>query len=114
MSLQISIRKHDAITILELQGKIVLGASADSLSSRLQDSIAEGARRILVIMAGVTQMDTTGISTIVRAYVGMERQGGKLVLVSLPDRVRMLLEMTRLLNVIPSFPSEPEALASLR
>jgi anti-sigma B factor antagonist len=114
MSLQISIRKQEDFTILDLHGKIALGASTDSLSSHLQDSIAEGARKVLLIMAGVTQMDTSGISTIVRAFVSMERQGGKLALVSLAERQRMLFEMTRLLNIIPSFRSEPEALASLR
>ncbi|HKO03285.1 MAG TPA: STAS domain-containing protein [Candidatus Acidoferrales bacterium] len=107
-------RRVEDTVILDLEGRIVLGQSADALSSTMQDAIAKGARKLLLNMKGVTQVDTTGISTIVRAFVSLQRSGGKFGLCHLSDRVRQILDMIRLLNVIPNFPGEPEALARLR
>jgi anti-sigma B factor antagonist len=111
---QISFRRLDDTTILDLEGRIVLGPITDVLSNTLQELIAKGARKLLLNMKGVTQVDTTGISSIVRAFVSMQRAGGKFGLFNLSERVRLILDMTRLLNVIPNSPNEAEALERLR
>jgi anti-sigma B factor antagonist len=113
-TVQISTRQLDDITILDLQGRLILGQATDSLGNCLQDLIAKGARKLLLNMKGVTQVDTTGISTVVRAFVSLQRTGGKLGLFHLGERVRLVLDLTRLLNVIPNFADEPEAVARLR
>jgi len=113
-TVQISSRRVDDATILDLEGRIVLGPTTDALSNSMQDAIAKGARRLLLNMKNVTQVDTSGISTIVRAFVSMQRAGGKFGLYHLSDRVRQILDMIRLLNVIPTFSSEDQALARLR
>jgi anti-sigma B factor antagonist len=111
---QISTRQIDQVTILDLSGRLVLGAATESLGNALQQVIAKGERKILLNMKLVTQVDTTGISTIVRAFVSLQRSGGKLGLFHVSDRVRQILDLTRLLNVIPSFADEPDALAKIR
>ena len=113
-TVQISSRQADGATVLDLEGRIVLGPTTDVLGHALQDAIAKGTRKLLLNMQGVTQVDTTGISTIVRAFVSMQRAGGKFGLFNMSDRVRQILDMIRLLNVIPNFASEQEALARLR
>ena len=113
-SSQITTRQIDNVTILDLEGRLILGSATESLSSCLQDTIAKGARKLLLNLKGVTQVDTTGISTIVRAFVSLQRSGGKLGLVHLSERVRLVLDLTRLLNVIPTFADEGEAVARLR
>src|SRR5208282_2614699 len=110
----ISSRRVEDTIILDLEGRIVLGSSADALSNTMQDAIAKGARKLLLNMKAVTQVDTTGISTIVRAFVSLQRAGGKFGLFHMSDRVRQILDMIRLLNVIPNFPDETEALVRLR
>ncbi len=92
----------------------MLGAATESLGDILQDAMGKGARKILLNMQMVTQVDTTGISTIVRAFVSLQRAGGKLGLFRVSDRVRQILDLTRLLNVIPSFADEGEALSKIR
>jgi len=111
---QISTRRTDDVVILDLEGRLVLGAATESLGNALQEAVAKGARRLLLNMKGVTQVDTTGISTIVRAFVSLQRSGGKLGLFHVSDRVRQILDLTRLLNVIPSSADEAEALAKIR
>jgi anti-anti-sigma factor len=110
---QIATRRIGNVTILDLEGRLILGAATESLSNCLQETIAGGARKLLLNMKSVTQVDTTGISTIVRAFVSLERSGGKLGLCHLSERVRLVLDLTRLLNVLPNFADEAEALARL-
>lgn len=113
-TLQISTRRLDEVTVLDLEGRLILGQATDSLGDCLQELIAKGERKLVLNMKHVTQVDTTGISTIVRAFVSVQRTGGKLGVYHLSERVRMVLDLTRLLNVIPSFADEAEALARLR
>jgi anti-anti-sigma factor len=113
-NVHIATRLVDDATIIDLEGRLVLGPATDTLGGRLQETITKGSRKLLVNMKAVTQVDTTGISTIVRAFVSMQRAGGKFALFHLTDRVRLVMDMTRLLNVIPTYPDEAEALARLR
>ena len=113
-SIHIATRLVDDATIIDLDGRLVLGPATEALSARLQETIQKGSRKLLVNMKAVSQVDTTGISTIVRAFVSIQRAGGKFALFHLADRVRMVMDMTRLLNVIPTYPDEAEALARLR
>src|SRR5271167_2813492 len=99
MSVRITVRKNDDVTILDLEGRIILGPAADSVTRALQDLIAKGVRKIVLNMSGIQQVDTSGISTVVRSFVSIQRLGGTIVLACLSDRVRMVLDMTRLLNV---------------
>jgi len=111
---KITARRHGETLILDLEGRLILGKATELLGSTLQEAIAKGERRLLLNLKGVSQLDTTGISTIVRAFVSLQRAGGKLALYHLTDRVRQVLDLTRLLNVIPCFADEAEALAKVR
>jgi anti-anti-sigma regulatory factor len=88
MGLQIAVRKSGTITILDLQGRIIIGAS--------------------------NQMDSSGISTLVRSFVTLERQGGGLKLLNPTGHVREVLELTRLIQSIPTFTDEKKALSAFR
>jgi anti-anti-sigma factor len=114
MGLQISARKSGVVNILDLQGRITIGASNDSLSAELRKLADAGASDVIVNLAGVTQMDSSGISTIVRAFVTLDRQGGGLEILNPVGHVREVLELTRLINSIPTFTDEAKAVAAFR
>jgi anti-anti-sigma factor len=114
MGLQISARKSGVVNILDLQGRITIGPSNDSLSAELRKLADAGASDVIVNLAGVTQMDSSGISTIVRAFVTLERQGGGLEILNPVGHVREVLELTRLINSIPTFTDEAKAVAAFR
>jgi anti-anti-sigma factor len=65
-------------------------------------------------MKGVQQVDTSGIGALVRCFATMQRMRGGMVLVSVPDRVRLVFEMSRLFDAIPSASTEEEGLLKLR
>jgi anti-sigma B factor antagonist len=114
MGLQISARKSGAVTILDLQGRITIGASNDALNVELRKLADAGPSDVIVNLTGVTQMDSSGISTLVRAFVTLERQGGGLEILNPVGHVREVLELTRLINSIPTFTDEKKAIATFR
>ena len=75
MDLQISIRESGDVTILDLQGRATIGADSNLLSGRLQKLVANGARKLLLNLADVTQLDSSGISAIVGTNVSLSSQG---------------------------------------
>ncbi len=114
MGLQISIRESGDVTILDLQGRATIGVDSDLLCSHLQRLVGSGVRKLLLNLADVTQLDSTGISAITGTYVSLSRQGGSLKLLRPCGRVRAVLRVIRLLDLIPTFEDETQALASFR
>ena len=114
MGLQILTRNSGAVTILDLQGRITIGASNDALGAELRKLADAGPTNVILNLTGVAQMDSSGISTVVRAFVSLERQGGGLVVLNPVGHVREVLELTRLINSIPTFTDEAKAVATFR
>jgi len=114
VGLQISTRKSGDVTIVDLRGSATIGAESDELSEHLSKLISAGALKLLLNLTEVTQLDSSGISAIVGTYVSLGRQAGSLKLLRPRGRVRTVLRVVRLREVIPTFEDEAEALASFR
>jgi anti-sigma B factor antagonist len=115
VGLQISLRKYDDVTILDLRGRSTInGGESELLSSRLQELLANGVRKVLLNLANLTQVDSSGISIIIETYASLKRQTGDLKLLCPRGRVLEVLDVFRLLDTIPSFEDETKALASFR
>ena len=114
VSLHISQRKSGAVTILDLHGRATIGRGNDELAAELRKLVEGGSKHLLVNLANTSQVDSSGISTIVRAFVTLQRSSGALKLVNPNGRVREVLEVTRLLNAIPTFDDEGKAVASFK
>ena len=111
------IREHVAgtVTVLEPLGRMVLSESpADQfLKERVAAQLREGRRQFIVDLHHVSQMDTSGLTTLVAAYIAVRKQQGRIALVSPSNRVRELLRVTRLDTLFQMFDSEDDAIASL-
>jgi anti-sigma B factor antagonist len=115
VGLQISPLKYDDVTILDLRGRSTInGGESELLSSRLQELLANGVRKVLLNLANFTQVDSSGVSIIIETYVSLKRQAGDLKLLCPRGRVLEVLDVFRLLDTIPSFEDETKALASFR
>lgn len=114
MGLQISSRKSGNVTILDLQGRVTIGSSNDALSAELRKLAESAPCDVVVNLAGVSQMDSSGISTLVRTFVTLERQGGGLKLLNPAGHVLEVLDLTRLIQSIPTYKDEQVAIASFR
>jgi len=110
--LQVSIRESGDVTILDLRGRATIGDGRFLLTAHLSKLVARGARKLLLNLADVTQLDRAGISPAVGTYVSLSRQGGSLKLVCPRGRVQDLLRDMRVADSIPTFEDETRALAS--
>jgi anti-anti-sigma factor len=114
VSLQISIRESAGVTIVDLKGKATIGDDNDLLSSELRKLVANGARNLLLNLVDLTQVDSSSIGTVAATFVSLSRQGGSLKLLCPRGRVQAALGATRLLDGIPTFEDETQALVSFR
>lgn len=115
MGLQVSIRKSGDVTILDLRGKSRIGpGESGRLGRHLEELVAHGARKLLLNLAELTQLDSSGLSIIVGTCVSLRRQGGDLRLLRPCGRVLELLRVVKLLEIIDSFEDEAEAVASFQ
>jgi anti-sigma B factor antagonist len=115
VGLQISTREAGDVTILDLRGRATLdNGESELLSSQLRTLLSNRARNLLLNIADLTQIDSSGVSIIVETYVSLRRQDGDLKLLCPFGRVLEVLTVFRLLDTIPSFEDEAEALASFR
>ncbi len=114
MGLHISARKSGKVTILDLGGRILAGPNNDSFRAELRKLADSAPCSVLVNLAEVTQVDSSGICTLVQSFVTVTREGGSLKILNPTGYVREILDVTGLTNCLPTFTNEAEALASFR
>jgi anti-sigma B factor antagonist len=115
VGLQISIRESDDVTILDLRGRSNIDAGeSELLDSHLQKLLGNGARKLLLNLTDLTQLDSSGLSVIVGTCVSLRRQGGDLRVLRPRGLVLEVFRVLRLLESISSFEDEAQALASFR
>ena len=110
--MEINVRQSGGVSVLDVHGRLTIGEPAEQLHSALESVIQTGANRVIVILNGIPQIDSSGISTLVRISIKLAREGGVLRLVCGPGRVRDALTVTRLVEAIPTFETESAALAN--
>ena len=103
-------RRVDEVVIVRLKGRLTLGTQ--NLQAQIASLIARGQNQILIDMADVQYMDSTSVGDLVVSYTTATSQGGKLKLLSIPDRIRELLDIHHLSSVFEDFETEDEAIAS--
>lgn len=114
MGLEITIREEGDVTILELKGRATIGLGNDMLNAKLRQVVDNGSKKLLINLAGLTQIDSSGISSLVRSFVTLQRSQGALKFLNPVGRVKEVLAVTRLLAAIPTFDNEAAAVASFK
>ena len=114
MGLYISIRESCGVTILDLRGRSTIDGKSEILSRRLKKLVAGGVRKLLLNMTDLKQVDSSGVRVIVDAYVSLRDKGGELKLLRPRGSVLEVFRVLHLLEIIPSFDDETQALASFR
>lgn len=108
--MEINVSDAKGISMLQVRGRLTIGEPSEQLHEALQSVIQAGARKVVVNLDGVPQIDSSGISTLVRISIRLTREGGALRLVCGPGRVRDALTVTRLVEAIPTFETDSAAL----
>lgn len=110
--MEISVNQANGVHLLKVHGRLTIGEPSDQLNQALQSVVQDGGRKVVVNLDCVPQIDSSGISALVRISIQLARDGGAVHIVCGPGRVRDALTVTRLVEAIPTFESDSSAIAS--
>lgn len=108
------VRDVGDVRILDLEGKITIGAGDVELRQRIEESVGAGFSKILLNFGGVSHIDSSGIGELVGCYTTLSRRGGKMKLLNLTQKITDILHVTQLITVFDVYDAEPEALTSFK
>ena len=114
MNLKVSTRQLDGVSIVDCSGRITLGEGSVVLRDTVKDLLSKGQKKILLNLADVNYIDSSGIGELVSAYTTAKNQGGELKLLKLTKKVHDLLQITKLYTVFEVKDDEAAAVKSFR
>jgi anti-sigma B factor antagonist len=112
MDLKVKTREVSGVTVLDLSGKITLGDGSITLRDAVKDAMAKGDKKILLNLADVNYIDSSGIGELVSAFTSVKNAGGELKLLQLTKKVKDLLQITKLYTVFDVYDDEASAIGS--
>ena len=112
MSMTLKTREVGGATIVDLSGKITLGEGGVTLRDEVRKLLAEGKKKIVLNLAEVNYIDSSGLGELVSSYTAVKNAGGELKLLNLTSKVRDLLVITKLVTVFDVKDDEASAVGS--
>jgi anti-sigma B factor antagonist len=107
--LEVSVRESGGIHFVDVHGRLTIGEPSEHLNEFVKKLMDQGARKLVINLNDIPQIDSSGISVLVKISIALARMGGALHLVSKRGRVRDALTVTRLVEAIPTFETEDAA-----
>jgi anti-sigma B factor antagonist len=111
MSLKVETRDVNGISVVTCHGRIVMGEEATGLRETLKQVLTTS-RRVVLNLSGVDYIDSSGLGTLVGVYSSARAGGADIKLTGVGQRLRDVLQITKLVTVFEVYDTEPEALAS--
>jgi anti-sigma B factor antagonist len=112
MSAKLTSRQVGDVTVIDAAGRITLGDGASSFRDTIRDLAAKGNNKLLLNLADVSYIDSSGIGEMVSGFTTVTNNGGQLKLLGLSKRVKDLLQITKLYTVFEVFDDETTAIRS--
>jgi anti-sigma B factor antagonist len=97
--------------ILDISGRIILGKGTMTVRNTIKDLLHNGVKKIVLNLAEVNYIDSSGVGELVSSYTTVAKEGGQLKLLNLTTKVRELLAITKLLTVFQVFDNEQAAVS---
>ena len=114
MSIKASTRQLEDITIVNLSGEIKLADGARVLRDIVKDLLSKGEKKILLNLADVSYIDSSGVGELVGAFTSVRNHGGEMKLLQLTKKVKDVLVITKLLTVFDVKDDEAAAIAAFK
>lgn len=112
MPLRGTYRDVDEIGVIDFSGEITLGEGTSTLRMMVRELVVKGHRKILLNLGEVDYIDSAGLGELVGAQETVRKARGELKLLQPNERVRDLIQITRLFTVFDVQPNEPAAIRS--
>ena len=114
MALGINVRQTQAVSVLDMTGRLTYKEECDALRECVKQLLATGKKNILLNLKKVSDSDSTGLGCLATALTSVRNQGGELRLLHATERIQRVLESTRLITVLDVYDNEQEAIASFK
>jgi anti-sigma B factor antagonist len=111
--LNISERNSGETTILDLEGKVVLGEEGAALREAIRRLLDAGQKSILLNLRGVSAIDSSGLGTLVSCYATARKEGARIGLYGLSERINDIMAVTKLATVFDLYEDEKAAAAGV-
>jgi anti-sigma B factor antagonist len=102
----------DHVTIIDIGGRIVLGDETETLRRAVREMIAKGKKKIVLNLAEVDYIDSSGVGELVGSFTAVRNSGGELKLLNLTQKVQDILNVTKLYTVFDIKDDEFKAVKS--
>jgi len=112
MSLDIQQREREGIVIIDLKGRVTVGPEATALREKISQLLAAGTLNVVLNMANVDYIDSTGLGALVICATSLRKRQGNVKLLNLNRRNIELLVVTKLATVFETFSDEQDAVNS--
>ena len=112
MALRATYRDAGPVTVVDLSGRITLGDGSALLRKTIRGLLQDERRKILLNLADVDYIDSSGIGELVSGFTAVKNQSGELKLLQLTKKVRDLLQITKLYTVFDIYTDENTAIRS--
>lgn len=109
MPLDHKVRTEMGVTVIEVSGRMVIGEPGTNVLDAVEVALATGHRKLVLDLAGVTKVDSSGVGELMAAHSSAERAGGELKLAGLSPKLADVLQITQLTGLLESYESEAEA-----
>jgi len=112
VALRMTDRDVSGITVLEIEGRIVLGEESNSFREKVKSLLAAGKKKIVLNLSNVSYIDSAGLGTLVATFHSARSQGATLKLANLGAKFKEVLQVTKLMTVFDTYDNEAAAVAS--
>ncbi len=112
MALRMSDRDVNGVTVIEIEGRIVLGEESNSFREKVKSLLAAGKKKIVLNLANVSYIDSAGLGTLVATFHSARSQGATLKLANLGQKFKEVLQVTKLMTVFDTYENETGAINS--
>jgi anti-sigma B factor antagonist len=107
-------RQVGDVTVIDAAGRITLGEGSSAFRDSIKDLVSKGSRKMLLNLAEVSYIDSSGIGELVSGFTTVSNAGGSLKLLNLTKRIQDLLQITKLYTIFEVFDDEAAALATFQ
>jgi len=114
MTVRMTNSEVDGVSVVTLDGRIVLGEESNALREKLKSLIAEGKKKIVLNMAAVKYIDSAGLGTLVAAHLSAKNQGASVRLSNLGSKFHEVMQITKLLTIFDVYDTEAAAVSSFQ
>jgi len=114
VALRMTDRDVSGVTVLEIEGRIVLGEESNAFREKVKSLLAAGKKKVVLNMATVSYIDSAGLGTLVATFHSARSQGATLKLANLGQKFKEVLQVTKLMTVFDTYENEALAVSSFR